>query len=67
MALKDDAIMKVWKGELNFMDKIKTHSATPNAAINADFMRQLCYNTGGNEWYIHTGATVATQTWTQVA
>ncbi len=67
MALKDEAIEAIWKGHANFLDEIGTSIVTPNAARDADFMRQLVYDTAADDWYIHVGATVATQTWTKVA
>ena len=48
------------------MWEIMTRATTPNGAVNADFMHQLCYDTVTYKWYIHTGATVATQTWTEL-
>jgi len=66
MALEHDAIAKIWLGH-KVLSEIANYAGDPGSARNADFMRQILYDTTNNDWYIHVGATIATQTWTKIA
>ena len=61
MSLRDQAIKILWNNH-NVLDEIKVYTATPNGVLTADFPHQLCYDTVGNDWYIHNAETVDT-TW----
>ena len=64
-SLKEYAIEKVWKGNANFLDKIRAYSATPNAALTPDFAGQLCWDYTNNDIYINTDGGTSTA-WTRI-